>query len=64
VGSDITLVSYGWQVQECITAAETLEKEGISAEVIDLRTLVPLDYAPGAGFGEKDSPRPGRPRGN
>ncbi|SDD83251.1 2-oxoisovalerate dehydrogenase E1 component [Sphingomonas sp. YR710] len=44
-GSDITLISYGWQVNQCLTAAEELAKEGISAEVIDLRTLVPLDYA-------------------
>ena len=43
-GTDITAVTYGWQVQECLTAAEELQKEGISLEVIDLRTLVPLDY--------------------
>jgi len=44
-GSDISLISYGWQVLECLAAAEALQKEGVSAEVIDLRTLVPLDYA-------------------
>ena len=43
-GTDITAVTYGWQVQECLAAAEELQKEGISLEVIDLRTLVPLDY--------------------
>jgi 2-oxoisovalerate dehydrogenase E1 component len=43
-GTDITLISYGWQVQQCLNAADELAKEGISAEVIDLRTLVPLDY--------------------
>jgi 2-oxoisovalerate dehydrogenase E1 component len=43
-GTDISFVTYGWQVQECLTAAEELQKEGVSAEVIDLRTLVPLDY--------------------
>ena len=43
-GTDITAITYGWQVQECLTAAEELQKEGISLEVIDLRTLVPLDY--------------------
>ena len=43
-GTDITLITYGWQVQQCMAAAEELAKEGISAEVIDLRTLVPLDY--------------------
>jgi 2-oxoisovalerate dehydrogenase E1 component len=43
-GSDISLITYGWQVQQCLNAAEALEKEGVSAEVIDLRTLLPLDY--------------------
>jgi 2-oxoisovalerate dehydrogenase E1 component len=43
-GADISLITYGWQVQECLNAAEELAKEGVSAEVIDLRTLVPLDY--------------------
>jgi 2-oxoisovalerate dehydrogenase E1 component len=43
-GSDITLISYGWEVNECLAAAEELAKEGIGAEVIDLRSLVPLDY--------------------
>jgi 2-oxoisovalerate dehydrogenase E1 component len=44
-GSDISLITYGWQVHECLAAAEKLAAEGISAEVIDLRSLVPLDYA-------------------
>ncbi len=43
-GSDITLITYGWQVMQCLKAAEELAKEGISAEVLDLRTLLPLDY--------------------
>jgi 2-oxoisovalerate dehydrogenase E1 component len=43
-GSDISLISYGWMVQECLAAAETLQQENISAEVVDLRSLVPLDY--------------------
>lgn len=43
-GTDISLITYGWQVAQCLTAAEELAKEGINAEVIDLRTLVPLDY--------------------
>lgn len=43
-GSDITFVTYGWQVSECLAAAEELQKDGVSAEVIDLRTLLPLDY--------------------
>ena len=44
-GSDVTLVSYGQNVLHCEVAAAELEKLGISAEVIDLRTLVPLDEA-------------------
>jgi pyruvate/2-oxoglutarate/acetoin dehydrogenase E1 component/TPP-dependent pyruvate/acetoin dehydrogenase alpha subunit len=43
-GTDITLITYGWQVQQCLKAAEELAKEGINAEVLDLRTLLPLDY--------------------
>jgi pyruvate/2-oxoglutarate/acetoin dehydrogenase E1 component len=42
-GEDVTLVSYGQTVYHCLEAANNLEKEGFSAEVIDLRTLVPLD---------------------
>lgn len=43
-GTDITLISYGAMVQESLKAAETLEEEGISAEVVDLRTVSPIDY--------------------
>jgi pyruvate/2-oxoglutarate/acetoin dehydrogenase E1 component/TPP-dependent pyruvate/acetoin dehydrogenase alpha subunit len=43
-GTDISLITYGWQVMHCLQAAEELAKEGISAEVLDLRTLMPLDY--------------------
>jgi pyruvate/2-oxoglutarate/acetoin dehydrogenase E1 component len=42
-GTDVTLVSYGKTVDSCLKAAEALEVEGISAEVIDLRTVKPLD---------------------
>lgn len=42
-GSDITIVSYAKMVGSCLQAAETLAAEGISAEVIDLRSLKPLD---------------------
>jgi pyruvate/2-oxoglutarate/acetoin dehydrogenase E1 component/TPP-dependent pyruvate/acetoin dehydrogenase alpha subunit len=44
-GSDVTLISYGWELLNCLAAAEELAKEGIDAEVIDLRSLVPIDYA-------------------
>ena len=43
-GTDITLISYGWMLHQCLAAAEELAKEGISAEVLDLRSLVPIDY--------------------
>lgn len=42
-GTDITFVSYGQNVYHCLTAAEELAKLDISAEVIDIRSLVPLD---------------------
>lgn len=44
-GNDVSLVSYGKTVHHCLTAAETLAQEGIDAEVIDLRSLKPLDEA-------------------
>lgn len=44
-GSDVTIVAYSKMVQESLTAADMLAAEGISAEVIDLRTLNPLDDA-------------------
>lgn len=44
-GSDVTLISYGKTVHKCLEAAETLSQEGISAEVVDLRSLKPLDEA-------------------
>jgi pyruvate dehydrogenase E1 component beta subunit len=42
-GSDITVVALAWLVHEALAAAEMLAKEGISVEIIDPRTLVPLD---------------------
>lgn len=42
-GGDVTLVSYGKVVHMCLEATEELNKKGISAEVIDIRSLVPLD---------------------
>lgn len=42
-GSDVTIAATSSQVMKSLKAAEKLEKEGISAEVIDLRTIVPLD---------------------
>ena len=42
-GEDITIVTWSYMVLECLKAAEILADRGIKAEVIDLRTLVPLD---------------------
>jgi pyruvate dehydrogenase E1 component beta subunit len=42
-GTDITIVATGWMVKKSLAAAEQLAKEGISAEVLDPRTLAPLD---------------------
>lgn len=43
-GQDVTLVSFGKMMKVVLAAAEELQKEGISAEVIDLRTVRPIDY--------------------
>jgi pyruvate dehydrogenase E1 component beta subunit len=43
-GTDVTIVSFGKIIKECYAAADELAKEGISAEIIDLRTIRPLDY--------------------
>lgn len=43
-GSDVTLVTWGAQVKETLEAADALAKEGVSAEVIDVATLKPLDF--------------------
>ena len=42
-GADVTLVTYSFMVHASLAAAYRLQKEGISVEVIDLRTIVPLD---------------------
>ena len=44
-GTDVTLVAYGAMLRDALRAAGALEADGISAEVIDLRTLSPLDAA-------------------
>lgn len=43
-GTDVTIVSYSMMSIKAQQAAEELDKEGISCEVIDLRSIVPLDY--------------------
>ena len=43
-GSDVTIVSFGKIIKEAYKAADVLEEEGIECEVIDLRTIRPMDY--------------------
>src|SRR5438270_7701728 len=42
-GRDVTVVATAWLVHEALEAAETLDKEGVSIEIVDRRTVVPLD---------------------
>lgn len=42
-GSDLTIVTYAAMVHAALAAAEQLSGEGVDAEVVDLRTLLPLD---------------------
>ncbi len=42
-GQDVSIVTYGYMVREALKAAESLKENGISAEVIDLRTVSPID---------------------
>ena len=43
-GTDVTIVSFGKIIKEAYAAAEELAKDGISCEVIDIRTIRPMDY--------------------
>lgn len=43
-GTDVTIVSFGKIIKEAYKAAEELEKEGVSCEIIDLRTVRPMDH--------------------
>lgn len=42
-GTTLSIISYGWMLQKCLQAAEQTAAEGLDAEVIDLRSLLPLD---------------------
>ena len=53
-GSDVTIVATGWMVKKSLAAAEELDREGISAEVIDPRTLAPLRCGNDYQFGQED----------
>jgi pyruvate dehydrogenase E1 component beta subunit len=48
-GSDLTIVSYSFMATECLKAAEILEEEGFDVEIIDLRSLSPMDFQLVAG---------------
>ena len=66
-GADVTIVATGWTVGRALAAAETLAAEGIEAEVIDPRTIAPLDTADDPVLGREDRPardrRPGTRHG-
>lgn len=52
-GSDVTLISYGAMMKECRQAAAVLADEGVSVELVDVRSLVPLDVPTIVGSVEK-----------
>ncbi len=43
LGRDVTILTYGWMLHKSLEAAEIVAQEGIEVEVVDLRTLLPLD---------------------
>jgi 2-oxoisovalerate dehydrogenase E1 component beta subunit len=42
-GTALSVISYGWMLHKCLEAADAVARDGIAAEVLDLRTLLPLD---------------------
>ena len=63
VGTDITFVAYGASTWIAMDAAEVLAAEGVEAEVVDLRSLVPYDEETVLASVKKDQPRGRRARG-
>ena len=59
-GCDVTLVSAMKGVHDCLAAADELAEQGVSAEVIDLRTLRPIDLETIIALGRQDEPDRGR----
>ena len=43
-GTDLSIITYGALVQRSLVAAKQMEQEGVSVEIIDLRSLVPFDW--------------------
>jgi len=62
-GSDISVYTWGAMTRPTLEAAENLASEGIDAEVIDLRTVSPLDEGDHRRIVREDRPRCCRPRG-
>ncbi len=56
-GQDVTIVTYSKMLEISLKAADQLSQEGIEAEIVDLRTLRPLDMEPVLEFFQKDQPR-------
>ena len=54
-GKDVTIISYSYTIHKCLEAAKMLEQDGIDAEVLDLRTLSPLDREAIVGSVKKTS---------
>lgn len=52
-GRDLTIVAYSWAMQEALAAADQLAADGIEAEIVDLRSIVPLDLATVLGSVER-----------
>ena len=59
-GTDVTLIGYGRQVNLLLRVADALDKEQISAEVIDLRSIRPFDVETIVDVGQEDEPGRGR----
>ena len=62
-GTHATIITYGPTVTTCLEAAEAARADGLDLEVIDLRTLSPLDLGPGPRVGAAHRPRRRRARG-
>ena len=63
VGSDVTVVASGYMVWHAMLAAQMLEAEGVAVEVVDVRTIAPLDEQTIGEFGAQDGTGRGRRRG-